>query len=114
MKLTEKEALIEIEGFNKEGKNGWNIITKYFYLDEQFIERYKNRLNWYDIFMFHNLNDLLKEKYKEFNTLDNRDFSSCYWCGVQNKIAYYRKNGKLIKCIDGVVYDFYYCPKCLR
>jgi len=114
MILNEKEALDMVEKYNKEG-DGWFLLTKCYFLTESFMEKYKDKLNWYDIFRFnYELSEKFKEKFKDFNTLDNRDIRFCHWCGNKNKFCDYRRDGKLIKSINTVIYDYYYCPNCLR
>jgi len=114
MFLKEEELLEQIEKMTNSDKSGLDVVAKYYFLTEDFMEKYKYKLNWYDIFLFHNLNDCLKEKYKDFNTLDNRDFCRCYWCGVETKLANYKRGGKPIRRTKGIAYDLYYCPNCLR
>jgi len=113
MPLTEKQSLDYIEALNKKGKDGWREVI-YYSLTEKFIEKYIDKLDIDLIFNCQDLSYEFKEKYKNYITIDNRDSGICFWCGIETKIHYYRKNRDMIFGKKLHRFCCRYCPVCLR
>jgi len=115
--ITEKTLLTLIRfygGQNKSKKLMWSDISSHPDFKEDLIEKYKDNVNWDLIFRRENISKEFKEKYRDFNRLDNRYSMKCYWCGNKNKNIYYKKDKKPIIDLKTERYSCWYCPNCLR
>jgi len=116
VKMASEQYLLNFINAYYNKKLGWEEASRQVVLSEELIEKYKDKVDWNNIFINQSLSKEFKDKYLHLTTLDNRYFKYCFICEGINIQTYYRKDEKRVRdCKNRWSYkEFFYCSKCLR
>jgi len=114
--MADEKYLLNFVSNSYNGKIGWEEASRQLVLSVELIEKYKDKLDWDNIFIYQKLSKEFKDKYLYLTTLDNRFHRYCFICEGINIQTYYRKDEKIVRdCKNRWSYrEFFYCPRCLR